>query len=233
MILGAINILICSGIYFTLPSNLNGHQAHHSKNHASYQGIRWALQQPMFWLLLITLTLFTSVTSAFIFHLYPMLLERGITTSQVISIIAVIGPSQVAGRLMLMLFSSHLNTSRLAIFISMMMSGVLAGFLFLPSAFWLMASLAALLGACIGVMTIIKGIAVPEFLTEQAYGAINGVMNVPIKIVSALAPAIAALLWSVNNNYDLVLLILVGLGVVISALFVFIYQLKNSNSRTG
>ena len=46
------------------------------------------------------------VFTAFTFHLYPLLLERGFETAAVIAAMAVIGPGQVGGRIAIISFHS-------------------------------------------------------------------------------------------------------------------------------
>lgn len=43
-------------------------------------------------------------------------------------------------------------------------------------------------GMANGVMTIVRGLAVPEMLTREAYGALNGVLALPGTVAKALAP---------------------------------------------
>jgi len=69
-----------------------------------------------------------------------------------------------------------------------------------------------------GIMTIVKAVAIPELLTREAYGAINGAMNIPIKLIKAAAPAIAALVWVMTGSYDSVL-ILLGLISLLGVIF--------------
>jgi hypothetical protein len=73
------------------------------------------------------------------------------------------------------------------------------------SSFSSLAVFAVLYGAANGVMTIVRGVAVSEMLTPEAYGAINGALAAPGIIARALAPAGAALLWSATHSYDAVL----------------------------
>jgi len=44
---------------------------------------------------------YAATMSAFTFHLYPLLIERGLDTGKVVAVMAVIGPSQVLGRVVL------------------------------------------------------------------------------------------------------------------------------------
>ena len=48
--------------------------------------------------------------------------------------------------------------------------------LLLPPTFASLAAFATLYGAANGILTIVRGIAVPEMLTREAYGAVNGAL---------------------------------------------------------
>src|SRR4029434_1630833 len=56
-------------------------------------------RQPAFWGLLIAFTVYYATFSGLSFHMYSLLLERGFDTATVVAVIAMIGPSQVAGRI--------------------------------------------------------------------------------------------------------------------------------------
>jgi MFS family permease len=85
----------------------------------------------------------------------------------------------------------------------------------LPSRFASLAVFAVIYGAANGIMTIVRGVAIPELLTREAYGAINGALATLGIVARALAPAATALLWSAAHSYDAVLM-----AAVISSLLV-------------
>ena len=64
----------------------------------------------------------------------------------------------------------------------------------------------AVWGGANGVITIVRGLVVPEMLTQDAYGAINGALALPASVAKALAPAATAGLWALAHSYDPVLL---------------------------
>ena len=59
----------------------------------------------------------------------------------------------------------------------------------------------------------------PELLTRQAYGAVNGALVAPQLIAMALAPLAAAGLWSASGSYDTVLLVLIAGSLVMALAF--------------
>jgi MFS family permease len=90
----------------------------------------------------------------------------------------------------------------------------MALFAWAPAEFLFLAAAAVIYGACNGIMTIVRGIAIPEMVSKEAYGAINGALVVPMTVSRALAPLAAAALWSAQGNYAGTLSAVVGLAVV-------------------
>ena len=70
-----------------------------------------ALRNPVFWGLALCLMAYNATFSALTFHLIPLLAERGVETAVAIAAVALIGPSQVAGRLLIFLFARRLPTA--------------------------------------------------------------------------------------------------------------------------
>ena len=80
-----------------------------------------------------------------------------------------------------------------------------------------LAVFAVIYGAANGVITIVRGIAVPEMLTHHAYGAINSVLAIPATIARALSPLGIALLWVATGSYNSVLVVtLLGSALVVA-----------------
>jgi hypothetical protein len=79
-----------------------------------------------------------------------------------------------------------------------------------PPLFPALALIAATYGAANGIMTIVRGLVVPEMLTRDAYGAINGALAVPTIFAKAAAPLGAALLWASSGSYISVLIAMLG-----------------------
>lgn len=178
-------------------------------------GVGWALRTPTFWGLAVAFTMYYGVFSALTFHLYPLLLERGYDAVTVVAAIAVVGPAQVVGRLAVWVFAGRRTIRAIGAVTVLGLPAAILLLLLAPPGFASLAAFAALYGAANGVMTIVRGLAVPEMLTRQAYGAINGALATPSMIAKAAAPLAAAYLWTAAGSYDAVLAAaLAGLAVV-------------------
>jgi predicted MFS family arabinose efflux permease len=221
VVLALVNILVCAVLYFrTIDPGLDRHEmAVHDAAGPSEGQVRRALRHPAFWLLAIAFTAYSASMTAFLFHLYPLLKERLFDEVAIGAIIMVIGPAQVAGRLFIMMLSSRASARRLgtvavALF-PLAMALIWAG----PSLFPAILLAAALYGAVNGVLTIVRGLAIPEMVSPHAYGALNGILAVPMIIAKALAPLAAAWLWSIGESYDIPMLAIVLSSLVMAAAF--------------
>ena len=172
--------------------------------------VGWALKSPIFWALAVALTAYWAVFSAFIFHAYPLLLERGFDTQAVVFAMAVIGPAQVAGRIAIWVFARGVQIRVIGSLVVLVFPFVFLGLIVTPPLLPEIALIAATYGAANGIMTIVRGLVVPEMLTCDAYGAINGALAVPTIIAKAAAPFGAALLWARSDSYGSVLVALLG-----------------------
>lgn len=172
-------------------------------------GLKWAAGQPTYWALIAVYVAHAAVFSAYTYHAYPLLQELGLETAGVITVLALIGPAQVAGRLILHLLRREPSLAGLGVGTSSVTLLVFVGFSLAPPSLAVLAFLAVLYGAANGIMTIIRGMAVPALLTKRSYGRITGSLVMPSMVAKAVAPSAAAALWEFDQGYDSVLLALV------------------------
>ena len=230
IVLGLVNIFLCSAIYWRLPAPSRALREKNPEKEEKIStpiNVRWALKQPMFWSLLCCFSLFAAAATTFKFHLYPILMEKGLPAIEVVAIIAVLGPSQVAGRVLLALFSEKLSIVNLGILTASTLPIVFIAFAFLPASMWMLIPFAVAFGAASGTMTIVKGIAIPELLTKESYGVINGAMNIPVKVINAFSPSVAAAVWYVNDSYAGVFILLAILGVAAAVSFALATKIQS------
>jgi predicted MFS family arabinose efflux permease len=126
------------------------------------------------------------ISTAMAAHLPTLLTASGVTLSMAVTAGALIGPAQVAGRLLEfgVLRRAHpLLSARLASFMHPL--GAVALALFgAPAAIWF----AMLHGAGNGVLTIAKGTLPLALFGPQGYGERQGLLMVPARLAQALAP---------------------------------------------
>jgi predicted MFS family arabinose efflux permease len=201
--LGLINLGLCAPLYLVVinakvdaqppePASVR----HNEAPLAGQRAVRWALHQPAFWGLLIAFTVYYATFSGLSFHLYSLLLERGFDTATVVAVLVLLGPSQVAGRIAVWGIAERASVRAIGRVVVLAFPIALVLLLLLPPTFASLALFAALYGAANGILTIVRGIAVPEMLTRDAYGAINSVLAFPV----ALAGMSATVYWRVISR---------------------------------
>jgi hypothetical protein len=122
--------------------------------------------------------------------MYSLLLERGFDTATVVAVIVLLGPSQVAGRVAVWGIAERASVRTIGRVVVLVFPIALVLLLLLPLTFASLALFATLYGAANGILTIVRGSAVPEMLTREAYGAINSVLAIPASIAKAIAPLV-------------------------------------------
>lgn len=219
MVLGAINILVCGGLYFFAIDPAKDYPVpvrlpHEAIPLAGRKAVAWAMRRPVFWALVVALVGYEAAFAALTFHLYPLLLERGLDTAGVVTVLAVIGPAQVAGRSLIMFFAPNAPIRRVGSTIVIVFPLAVLGFAWAPPNVAIIAAIAAFYGAANGMITIVRGLMVPEMISRDAYGAINGALVAPMNIMLAVSPLAAAWIWSATGGYDAVL-VAIGAGAVV------------------
>lgn len=140
--------------------------------------------------------------------LRPVLDETGVDPALAVTAAAMIGPSQVAGRLVLMAGGRRIG-NRAALF------ATLAGYVLAPMvlllagvAVPLVLVFALLQGAANGVITILRPLLVAETLGEGAFGTVAGLLSIPTLMASAVAPILGAGLMAAGGSMTLLLAVL-------------------------
>lgn len=180
--------------------------------------VRIALRKPAFWGLGLILSLAYLNHGILITYVLELFASRGASEGMSTFAAAMIGPSQVIGRFVLMLYESRIG-NRLATF------GALGG-LVLASAGLAVAGLqpvtifgvALAQGAGIGVISIMRPVLTAEHLGREGFGAISGAMAIGPILASAAGPMTGAWLLEAGGP-GLVIAICGGLAVAAALLW--------------
>ena len=222
--LAAVN-LGCAAVYFYLiRPEMDAIHAHHDQAKQANierdrQIVRRALTNTTFWLLLIALVVYAAMFSAFTFHMYPLLQESGISTTEVVQAIAIIGPAQVAGRVVISIFAARAPLRVIGAVVVTTFPFTFAALLFDSITFWLVAVVFVVYGFANGIFTIVRSLVVPEMLSPHAYGALNGLLTIAATLARAVGPVAAAWLWSIHRSYHEVMVWIVISAVVLMVTF--------------
>lgn len=142
-------------------------------------------------------------------YLRPMFDGLGLAAGVAVAAAATVGPAQVAGRLVLMGAGARMG-SRFALWVTMGVVVVAPVFLWFSSGLHVLAfGFAALQGAGMGILTILRPVLVAERLGQERYGATAGLMAIPGLVAMGVSAPLGAGLLAVG-----------GVGAVIIVSFI-------------
>lgn len=164
-----------------------------------------AVRVPAFWGLVVAFAGYGLAFSAMSFHLIPLLDDRGVPIGVVMAIVALIGPMQVVGRVLLMVGQRHISTIQLGAGIYFAFPISMAMLALGISDVYGLILFAIVYGVANGLITILRGMAVPEFIGPEGYGVVSGALTMPTNIMRAAGPIVASLAWGAFGGYTPVL----------------------------
>lgn len=175
---------------------------------------RALLRSPPFLLIGVFVIGMMAITSAIPPHLISLLRESGLPPAWVIAIPAAIGVIQVAGRALLFFFEHrfdlHLANRAIPWLIPIALGALLAG-----AAHPVAGVVFVLLyGLGNGMLTIVKGTAIAQYVNREHVAALNGALGLPTALARAAAPLALGLLWSPEAGYRWGIGLLLAAGVV-------------------
>ena len=170
------------------------------------------VRSPVFVAIAAFSTLGMAVTAAVPAHLVPLLQEQALPPTWVVMVPAAIGVLQVCGRLMLYRLEGQFDLHRVNLLIVLLMPVSLAVLVLLmwaapasgtagPSVLALALLFAALFGLANGMLTIVKGTAIAQYVDRTHVASLNGALGLPQAIGRAVTPALVGTLWGVSHNY--------------------------------
>jgi MFS family permease len=185
------------------------------------------LRSPVFLLMGVFTALGMAVTAAIPAHLVPLLREQGLPPTWVVLVPTSIGALQVLGRVLLYRLEGRFNVHHVNLGIVLLMPAallLLAVLMLLgpaaasapvsTSTLVLGLAFATLFGLANGMMTIVKGTAIAEYVNRQHVAALNGALGLPSAMARALAPAAVGSLWGVSQGYGWGVALLLLLSVM-------------------
>jgi MFS family permease len=190
-----------------------------------------AVRVPAFWGLVVAFAGYGLAFSAMSFHLIPLLADRDVPIAVVMAIIALIGPMQVVGRVLLMVGQRHITTIQLGAGIYFAFPIAMAMLAFGISDVYGLILFAIIYGVANGLITILRGMAVPEFIGPEGYGVVSGALTMPTNVMRAVGPLVASLAWGAFGGYTPVLWGLAGIMLVAAAGFAAAAFLSTRNAR--
>jgi MFS family permease len=210
LVLAAVNIVLALPVHALLlrdeaAPGRTGIGAAKAAAEIDKAAFRRALRHPVFWGLAICFVAYYTAFSAMTFHFIPLMTDRGVASPVILGAIAAIGPAQVAGRLVLFAFRGGFSSAVAGRVAVVAMPAALLLLIAFPASTPALFAFAVLQGGGNGILTIVRGTAVPDLMGREGYGAINGALALPANIARAVAPFGAAVIWGVAGGYGPVL----------------------------
>ncbi len=227
LVLAALHLLVCAPIHALLLRGAPPPLAH-ADGHAGAPpvALRQHLLSAPFLLIGVFIVLLMAVTAALPAHLVSLLRENGLAEAWVIAVPASIGVLQVLGRLLLYFFEHRLDrhqTNRLIpVFVPLGLLALLLAPWTGPAQLAVLLLFVLLFGMGNGMLTIVKGTAVAEYVSRAHVATLNGALGLPMALARAAAPLLLGVLWRPDGGYTaglwlLLALSLLGLGALIAA----------------
>jgi MFS family permease len=182
--------------------------------------LRVALKKPAFWIITAAFTAVYLNHGVLLTYVLVLFADRGAEPGLAAIAAACIGPSQVAGRLVLLAAGARVSTGQATV---LSMGGVvLAGLLLLAAGVAppLIFAFALAQGAGAGLMSILRPVLIAEVLGRSGFGVISGAVAVAPILASAAAPSVGAGLLALGGPglvYG-VCLALAGIGLALMLL---------------
>jgi MFS family permease len=217
--LAAINLLVCVPLHlWWLPRS----GVRPKVERPAAGGIRlrlWA--DPRFRALTVAFLAHYVCISAIAAHLIALLLARGLSPNGAAAVGALIGPMQVAGRLIEFGASRRLSAGQAGRIAASALPLSMAALLWADTSLFWLAVFAVLFGASNGAMTVVRGALPVEMFGRENYGAIAGALAAPGLLARAVGPVFAALLWSALGGYDPATAVLIAVAAIGALTFAY------------
>jgi hypothetical protein len=212
-VLAALHLLVCVPVHWLLLRDAPQRAVLASAPTVNATLLRY-VRLPQFWQLSIFVVLLMGVTSALPAHMVSLLREAGMTESWAIAVPASIGVLQVVGRLGLYLFEHRVDVHAVNRWVPMLVPlGFLALLIGAGHVMWSV-MFVVLYGLGNGMLTIVKGTAMAQYVSREHMGSLNGLLGLPMALARASAPWLMGLLWSTEAGYSLGLWVMLAASVV-------------------
>ena len=165
------------------------------------------------------LSLAAFIGSAMAAHLIGLLTATGLSARDAVLVGSLIGPMQVAGRIMEFAFGRHLRARVAGTLAFALMAASLAIFTQVRGVWIVALAFAIPYGWSNGVMTIVRGTVPAELFGTRGYGALLGRLAGPQFVLKATAPVALSLLFAIDPGRTLTPWVLLLLATAALAAF--------------
>jgi len=165
-------------------------------------------------------------------HVIDLLTATGLSARDAVLVGSLIGPMQVAGRVMEFAFGRHLRALAVGTLAFALMAAALAIFTQVHGVWIVALAFAMVYGWSNGVMTIVRGTVPAELFGPRGYGALLGRLARPQFILKSSAPLALTLLYTVDAARTLTpyVLLLVAVAALVAYRLALVAAGKRRNA---
>jgi MFS family permease len=220
--LGAVNLGLCLPLHGWLLRGARGPavaiprtpDAAPNPNAGQRASLSAHLRGPVFWRLGVFIVLLMAVNAAVPPHLVSLLRESGLSTAWAVTLPASIGALQVLGRLALYASERRLDVHAANRWTPALIPLALAVLLAGGGHGGAALLFALLYGVGNGLLTIVRGTVMAQYVSAAHVGALNGALGLPLALGRAAAPLAVGLLWTPARGYAWSLGLLLTISVL-------------------
>ncbi|WP_046866791.1 MFS transporter [Microvirga massiliensis] len=206
-------LLTLAAIQLVLPSTLHGVFLRGTRGTRSGERVRRgdgrepsallsALRRPAFWGLAVCFSAQSFAFTTLTFHIIPLLQERGLPLETGIVALALLGPAQVVGRVILIVFGSRTSARIIGRIVTPLLPIAMLLLLTIsPNGLAGLALFVLVFGTGNGVLSIVRATGIAEILGTHGYATIVGALNLILMVPRAAAPLTVAALWESQGDY--------------------------------
>ena len=201
-LLGAPNLVFCAPVHwwFVPPRDGGTRTEHPMFKLRGRVHMRRRLRNPVFWGLALWYTSYSLTASSLIFQFVPVLRAEQVADSVIFSAFALIGPMQVAARMVIVTVARHASIARLGAFTSLLSPLAVLILIVAPHERWWLYLFATCFATGHGITTILRGIAPIEWLGREHFARTMGAIALPMSVAMATAPSLTAHVWSASGS---------------------------------
>jgi len=181
-------------------------------------GVRALMRSKPYLLVGLFVVLMMSVTVAIPAHMVSLLRENGLSETWVIAMPAAIGVIQVLGRVLMYVFEHRLDLHQVNRWVPALIPLGLLILLLAPRlAAWQVTAVGLfvlLYGLGNGMLTIVRGTAIAQYVSRQHVATLNGALGAPLALARAGAPLLLGVMWSPQAGYQSGLWLMLALSLV-------------------
>ncbi len=191
-IFALLHLAVCLPLHWFLVPRRSG--ASHTETVESPAAGENSTQSASYYWLATAFSIAMFVMAVVFAHLIDMLKARGISAGDAILAGSLIGPMQVAARVVEFGLARHARATRVGIAAFALFAVAILVLAFAGQNFWWAIAFAILFGASNGVMTIVRGTAPAELFGQRQLGSLLGRLARPAFVAKAIAPVTFAAL---------------------------------------